>query len=314
VAQRRNSFKHPRRAGNGKRKLLLLVLAVLLVVIAVLFVLLDGLKKGRWGERHPSPVVETHSMPQRGGADYPQGAYSSAQTSQPLPPKEKLAPARHGKLAIIVDDMGSSMKDAERLLAIDIPLTFSVIPGLANSRKVANAAHARGRGVMIHMPMEPQGYPGQRLESNGLLVSQGEGEITARVEAYLKDVPHATGANNHMGSGFTEHEDKMQPVLEVLKKNGLYFVDSKTSSRSVGYPMAVRMGIQAGTRNVFLDNDQNVAKVKEQLAQAATLAAKRGGVIAICHPHAGTIQALEEMMPKLHKEGITFVTAAQIVR
>jgi polysaccharide deacetylase 2 family uncharacterized protein YibQ len=308
-------FKHPRKApANGRRRVVALV--VVLLAIGTVFFFLELMKeaheKGQWS---PVPVVEQQHLPQRLPSDYGQGVYTAAQLPAAPVSKPKMArPVKHGSIAIVIDDMGASVKDAERLLAINQPITFAIIPGLAHSRQVAEIAHGKGRGVMIHMPMEPQGYPQQRLEKNGLLLSQSTGDITSRVEAYLKEIPHASGANNHMGSAFTEHEDKMQPVLDTLKRRGMFFIDSRTSSKSVGYALAGRMGMQTGTRNIFLDNDQSVDKVKEQLFAAAGMATKRGSVIAICHPHPGTIQALQELMPELQRQGITFVPAALLVR
>ncbi|NVN99205.1 MAG: divergent polysaccharide deacetylase family protein [Geobacteraceae bacterium] len=217
-------------------------------------------------------------------------------------------------MAVIVDDMGSSMGELKELVSINIPLTFAVIPGLAKSKAVAEAAHTAGRQVMVHLPMEPQGYPKQKLEANGLLISQSEDEIVSRTVDLINGVPHAIGANNHMGSRFTEHEEKMIPVLNVLRDKGLFFIDSRTSPKSKGLAVAERLGVKSGTRNVFLDNEQDVAAIKRQLVAAAEMAKRKGGVIAICHPHAATIAALKEAMPELQAGGITFVPAAELVR
>ena len=105
----------------------------------------------------------------------------------------------------------------------------------------------------------------------------------------------------------------MQSVLKVLKGREMFFVDSKTSPASVGYSLARKMGLKAGTRQVFLDNVQNVAAIKAQLRQVADTARKRGSAIAICHPHQTTIQALSSMLPAMKKDGITFVYASQLV-
>lgn len=314
MAQKRNTFKHRRRAGSNVRNRVV-ALVVVLLLIGLVFFLLGRFKSGN-GKVKSGPVVavETQKMPERMASDYSQGVYTAAQQPAASKPTRNSRPVQHGSIAIIVDDMGASMKDAKRLLAINMPVTFAIIPGLAHSQDIAEVTHAKGRGVMVHMPMEPQGYPQQRVEKNGLLLSQSSEEIAGRVKAYLQEIPHATGANNHMGSSFTEREDKMFPVLDVLKRSGMFFVDSRTSSRSVGYSLAVRMGLQAGTRNIFLDNDQSLDKVRAQLNEAARMATKRGSVIAICHPHPGTIQALEEMMPELRRDGITFVYVAQLVR
>jgi polysaccharide deacetylase 2 family uncharacterized protein YibQ len=217
-------------------------------------------------------------------------------------------------MAIIVDDMGSSLKEAHELLSIDVPITFSIIPGLPKVKGVAEAAKASGRPVMIHIPMEPQGYPKQRLETNGLLVSYSADELASRTEDLLDAVPDAVGANNHMGSRFTEIEEKMSPVLTVLKKHGLFFIDSRTTPKSRGFELSRKMGIKSGTRNVFLDNEQDVGAIRKQLNSAAALARKRGGVIAICHPHPATIAALKEAVPELQKNGIRFVPAGELVR
>lgn len=310
-----NSSKHPRRVGSNVRNRII-ALVIVLIGIAAVFYLLEKVKNSTVKDQPTADVrvepqpVSPHAPP----SGYRHDVYSSVQIPPAGKPPKVSKPVKHGSIAIIIDDMGANTKDAERLLAIGMPVTFAIIPGLAHSRRVAELAHEKGRGVMIHLPMEPQGYPQQRLEKNGLLLSQSNEEISGRVNAYLKEIPYADGANNHMGSSFTEHEDKMLPVLDVLKRNGMFFVDSKTSSRSVGYPLAVRLGMQAGARNIFLDNEQTVDKIKTQLRAAASMANKRGRVIAICHPHPETIQALQELLPELKREGITFVTAAHLVR
>jgi len=75
-----------------------------------------------------------------------------------------------------------------------------------------------------------------------------------------------------------------------------------------------KIGLKSATRNVFLDNEQDVAAIKKQLNTAAGMARKKGGVIAICHPHPTTIAALKEAVPELQKTGIKFVPARELVR
>jgi len=162
--------------------------------------------------------------------------------------------------------------------------------------------------------MEPQGYPQQRLEENGLLVAYSAGEIAARTEALLAAVPAAVGANNHMGSRFTEQEEKMLPVLQALKDRGMFFIDSRTTPRSVGATLAGNLGVKTATRNVFLDNEQDVTAIRRQLFAAAEMARRKGGIIAICHPHPSTIKALQAAMPELKQSGIRFVAAGELVR
>lgn len=219
-----------------------------------------------------------------------------------------------GRLAIIIDDMGSSMTEARSLAAIGVPLSFSVIPGLRHFREVAMFAESRGIETMIHIPMQSKGWPGQRLETNGLLLSMSDAELRERVAGLLREIPGAVGANNHMGSEFTEHEDRMRSVLETLKSRNLFFVDSVTSTRTTGLRLARTLGIKSGRRHVFLDNEQERGYILGQLNQAIKLAKKTGSAIAICHPHPETIATLASVLPGLAGQGVTLVPVSQLVR
>lgn len=238
-------------------------------------------------------------------------------TSQPVAtPAEKKpeAPVGRGAVAIIIDDMGTSTSEVRELMAIGVPLTFAVIPGLRQSEQVAQAANSGGYQVLLHVPMEPKDYPRRRLEANGLLLSQDNAEIQDRMAGYLRQVPHAVGANNHMGSRFTEDRERMREVLGVLKGRGLFFVDSLTTSGSVGIPLSREMGVRSVARNVFIDNSTDVNTIKAQLWTLARLAAKKGSAVGICHPHRATIQALEEELPVLKGRGVHFVYVSKLAR
>ncbi|MDD2365231.1 MAG: divergent polysaccharide deacetylase family protein [Desulfuromonadaceae bacterium] len=218
------------------------------------------------------------------------------------------------KLAIIIDDMGSSIFQAKSLAAIKVPLTFAIIPGLRFDKEVAVYAASQQIDMIIHIPMQSKGWPGQRLESNGLLVSMDSGEIGGRVFDYILRFPEAIGVNNHMGSEFTEHEDKMTAVMKVLKNKNLFFVDSVTSSESVGLKAAAEAGVKAVRRNVFLDNEQEQQYILGQLNQAVKTARKNGRAIAIGHPHPATIAALAYALPGLAGKGIEIVPVAQFIK
>lgn len=311
--RRKNLAASRRKKPTGKRPLITFLVVVTLIALA--FYLLETLKKSVPVKVAEKPVpAERFKMPERrGDIAIEQQPYTTAVIAVP-PKKPRKHVAGRGTVAIIVDDMGSSLQEVNALMAIKIPLTFSIIPGLAKAREVAEAAHGKGFQVMLHMPMEPQGYPHQRMEQNGLLLAQNDAEIRTRLNGFVQGVPHVIGANNHMGSRFTEDRAKMGTVLDVLKGRGLFFVDSRTSPRSVGYSLAREMGVETAARNVFLDNVQDVDAVKGQLDELAALARKRGAAIGICHPHKTTILALIAAMPEMRRQGINFVYVSELVK
>jgi polysaccharide deacetylase 2 family uncharacterized protein YibQ len=257
------------------------------------------------------PVPEKPSKPQKPAPVHKK--YTSAAVRPPveLPP----LPAGTGRVALIIDDMGTRVSEVEELMSIGIPLTFSVIPGLREAREVAEAAHSGGYQVMVHIPMQPKDYPQRRLEGNGLLLSYDNEEIVRRMSGYFSQVPHAVGANNHMGSGFTEDREKMGEVLKILKSRKMFFVDSMTTPKSVGLSISREIGLPAVARTApFIDNSEDVAAIKVQLGALARMAVKRGSAIGICHPHRATIRALKEELPVLKGRGIRFVSVSSLVR
>ena len=319
----RNKFRNK---PSGSRVAALAIL-VLIVTAVVGYYLLSPSRKTDVTPRKPElshvkPGLPAASIPQTAIPEPPagnpplrteQGDYPST-TALPETEKPGSVVSRFARLAIIIDDMGGSMSEARSLAAIGVPLTFSIIPGLRNDTVVAGFAASKCIETMIHIPMQPKGWPAHRLEANGLLVSMDDAELRERVARFVREIPGAVGVNNHMGSEFTEHEDKMRCVLEVLKEKNLFFVDSVTTPRSTGLGLSHELGIKSGRRNVFLDNEQERSYILAQLDQAVKLAKKSGTAIAICHPHQATIAALASALPSLVNQGVTLVPASQLVR
>lgn len=232
---------------------------------------------------------------------------------KPITP-ENNKPGSAVRLAIIIDDMGGSLSEARALASIKVPLTFALIPGLRSDRDVAAFAAGNAIETMIHVPMQSHGWPARRLEANGLLTAMDTVELQERMGRFIHQLPGAVGVNNHMGSEFTEREDKMTAVLQMLKKHNLFFVDSVTSPESAGFRVARQLGVRTAKRNVFIDNEQEQGYITGQINQAVRIARKNGTAIAIGHPHPSTIATLAAVLPGLEAQGVQLVYASQLVK
>jgi polysaccharide deacetylase 2 family uncharacterized protein YibQ len=215
------------------------------------------------------------------------------------------------RIAIVVDDLGSDRQVVEELLRLDAPLTFSIFPLESSSRRIAHKAHAQGREVILHLPMEPRGYPLKDPGKGALFVSMGERELLRQLQKDLEAVPFIKGVNNHMGSRFMEHGEKVRLVLQELKKRGLFFLDSRTTSESQGYQIARELALRTDNRDLFLDNETDVKDIQTQLEKLIRIARDNGTAIGICHPYPSTITALKEMIPRIKAEGIRIVPLSQ---
>jgi polysaccharide deacetylase 2 family uncharacterized protein YibQ len=215
-------------------------------------------------------------------------------------------------IAIIIDDMGVDRARTRRAAALPAPITFAFLPYAPDVGQQAATARRAGHEIMLHMPMEPEGRedPGPQA----LLTSLAGEESRRRLAAQLERLGPVAGANNHMGSRFTADRGAMQPVLAELASRGLYFIDSRTTAATVATDMARAAGIPAASRDVFLDNETVAAAVRARLAEAETIARRRGAAIAIGHPHDATLAAIAAWLPEARVRGFALVPASAVVR
>ncbi|WP_370639082.1 divergent polysaccharide deacetylase family protein [Cohnella sp. REN36] len=204
-----------------------------------------------------------------------------------LPPAAAAAPegqpAETRRVAVVIDDFGNHMKGTEQMLKLPIPLTAAVMPFLPSTKADAEAAHAAGRDVIVHLPMEPVRGKPSWLGPKAILTSLSDEEIRARVEAAIAEVPHAIGMNNHMGSKATADERVMRIVLQVCKERGLFFLDSRTSHKTVVPKVAQELGVPLLQNDVFLDDVYTHQHVSRQIGVLKGMVAKREKTVVIGH-------------------------------
>jgi uncharacterized protein len=228
-------------------------------------------------------------------------------------PKEREKPLPAPKLALIIDDGGYNKKKLKGLIELGKPLTFAILPDTPFARQLALLAHQDGAEVMIHLPMEPRDKELYHLEKNTVLAGTDSARIHEILQAALKKVPYARGLNNHMGSKATEDPKVMEVLMEDLKKEGLYFIDSQTSAHSRGLEMAHITGVASGRNERFVDKEKNLPAIKEAIRFAMRKAKQAGKAVAIGHPDPLTTRAIREMIPEIEKEGIQMVYASEVV-
>ena len=218
------------------------------------------------------------------------------------------------RVSIVIDDLGESYKTFKKLLAINIPVTFSILPFQTHSIRIANEAHEKSREVILHLPLEPKDSFNNSINHGTLLTNMKKTQLLDQLERNINAVPHISGVSNHMGSKFTEDKDKMELLLKAIKEKKLYFLDSRTTRNTVGYKLAKDMGIKTAQRNLFIDNNRELLSIEERLKSIPHIAKRNGGhAIVIGHPYPATISALEKTLPILEEQGVKFVPLSQMV-
>ena len=213
-------------------------------------------------------------------------------------------------VAIIVDDMGSSMRVARDLAAISLPLTWAVIPGQPRTEDVAAFAREKEIPMLIHMPMEPVG---NGYDKNFLIgVKSSDDIIREEIRRVFLLYPWAIGMNNHMGSRATADRDTMRSVMKAMKATGKIFIDSRTTASSVAVAEAAEAGVPALASSVFLDHESTPEYMATQRERMFRLARKHGRVIAIIHPRPKSLELLRRLAETPFGD-VRFVTLPELI-
>lgn len=216
-------------------------------------------------------------------------------------------------MAIIIDDGGYNLENFKKILNLRKPITYAILPEAPFTQETSLLARQKGNQVLLHLPMEPQEGNHAPLENNMIRCRMTPQQIKNIIYNALKQVPEARGINNHMGSKATENHKVMKTLMEVLKKEKLFYIDSNTSIKSVGPLLAAQNGVPFARNERFIDQEKNVSAIKNAIRKAIKKAQKEGKVVIIGHPYAETGQALGEIISEIEREGIKLVYASEVV-
>ena len=211
---------------------------------------------------------------------------------------------------IIIDDFGNS---AGQLLEdfADLPqeIVFAVLPDLSHSKTAADLASQKGHEVIIHIPMEAENSsisPGEKYISKAM----AEHDIKSTLNDFIAQMPMAIAANNHMGSATTANLATMSNVLEHLDKNGLFFIDSATTSKSAVATAANGLGIFSSRRDIFLDvPDSSEQTLASKIQSLGRYKGRKEPIVIITHCHnREKLDALQKFIAQIQSMGLNLVS------
>lgn len=215
------------------------------------------------------------------------------------------------RIAIIIDDFGYSQHLDKAAIALPFPITCSIIPGAPNSVAMAKLVAKSGKEVLLHIPMATIDH--RRLDPGGLHDGVTQTQINHTITQALRKIPQAVGLNNHMGSLLTSERQPMTWLMQRLKHDHLFFIDSLTTSHSVAGAIAKKVGIPSSTRDIFLDDNPHLAAINKQFNRLLKEARRHGSAIAIGHPYSATLRYLKQVLPLLPQAGIKLVPVSALL-
>ncbi len=218
------------------------------------------------------------------------------------------------RIAIVLDDLGSQYALGLRAISLprNGPITYAILPHTRYGRRLAELAHRQNDEIILHMPMEPLGD--YRPHNGMLLESMQQRVLIETFRKNLDEIPYISGINNHMGSRLTQTPMHMQWIMEEIKLNNtFFFLDSRTSGKSIAYETAKEYGIPSLKRDIFLDSEQSIEFIEQQFGKLLTTAMRKGHAIAIGHPYPETLFVLEKYLPMLNDLGFRLVSLSELL-
>ncbi len=204
------------------------------------------------------------------------------------PPARKTLATRQPKLVLIIDDVAFPSQ-AKAIKRLPWHITPSIFPPTKRHPETPKIAEEFDH-YMIHLPMEAMHF--NSPEESTLTVHSSDEQIDRRMRQVRHWFPDARFVNNHTGSRFTSDLSAMLRFYPVAKRYGFFFVDSRTTPKTVVPDVCKRFGDPYIARDVFLDNESDLSYIQKQLKKAVKIARSHGYAIAIGHPHPSTLEAL----------------------
>jgi polysaccharide deacetylase 2 family uncharacterized protein YibQ len=229
-----------------------------------------------------------------------------------LIPTLGLAQPATAQLVIIIDDLGHEL--GRGILATELPgdVTLAVLPYTRHGDHLARMGHQAGKEIMLHAPMST--INGQHPGTGALTLDLSEAEFRATLNAAILQLPHVQGVNNHMGSELTQHPRQMVWLMDELKRQGLYFVDSRTSKETVAARVAKEQRVAHLSRQIFLDNERTSEAIEERFNAALAIARESGLAVVIGHPHGVTLEYLAQVLPGLAEQGVALASVSAVLK
>ena len=217
-------------------------------------------------------------------------------------------------IAILIDDIGYKFKEDLRALALPGPVAYAILPHGPHTAKMSAIAHQKGKDILLHLPMQAEVMDkNEYLGPGALTLNMTKEEFLETLHINISAVPNLIGINNHMGSLLTQHPGHMQWLMENIRNNGQFYVDSLTSDNSVAARLAKENNVPYLTRDIFLDHKQDRKYIQNQFKQLIKMAKRNGAALGIGHPHINTIEVLMNEIPNLAKYGVKLVSIKSLI-
>lgn len=221
------------------------------------------------------------------------------------------------RLALVLFGFGDDGAQARAFLALRVPFAAAIVPGGKSSADLFRAAHAAGREVVLHMPLEPVNYPQVNPGPGTLLVTMPPAKISGIVKRWLDRSGPVVAAANHMGSLATQDMTVIGAVYRELKRRHVPFVHVRPAAGAVCRSLAADMGVVYEEPGAVLDAEprgKDVKALEKRWAEILKQARARGRLVVWVRATPLTRQWLPRATAPKKLEGVDLAPLSGVMR
>jgi polysaccharide deacetylase 2 family uncharacterized protein YibQ len=218
------------------------------------------------------------------------------------------------RIAIIITDLGPSAAATTAAIQ-NLPgaVTLAFKPYGSRVPELVEEARAAGHETLMAAPSEPPEFPRNDPGPYTLLAALSPAENLDRLEYVLSRVPGYVGVVTTTSGRFFANEEALQPVLTLLRRRGLLYVDGRGTPKSVAQQMAAAVGLPRAYGNRFLDAEASRGAIDNRLAELERIARESGAAIGIGHPYPVTIERIAQWVETLDGKGLALAPVTAVV-
>lgn len=217
-------------------------------------------------------------------------------------------------ISIIIDDIGYNRENSFKAVNLGSNITLALLPNAPYVHEVAAKGEEMGLELILHVPMESMSQEAPK-EPEYLSIEQTEHEFKSMLRNMLERFPQIRGVNNHQGSLLTRHPGHMNWLMdELLERGGLYFVDSRTHSKTVAARISREHGLETAERAFFLDSaGNNYSASRTQAKKILKSARENPFLVVIAHPFSNSLVVLKQLIKELQNQGHQIVPTSHLI-
>ena len=229
--------------------------------------------------------------------------------ARPFPDKDT-----RPRISVVLATMGLSRSATEAAIKQLPPqISLSFAPYADKLDEWIDQARLGGHEVLLDLPMEPANFPRSDPGPYTLLTTLSINENLDRLDWVMARAGGYVGFTTFQGSRFVTSDELLRPVLEVLKRRGLMFLDSRSTSRSLAAAAAADIGVPRALNNRFIDGEITRAAIDRKLGELELIARETGFAVGIGQSYPVTIERLAVWAEALDAKGFALAPISALV-